>query len=58
MEAIEKGGEEGMEGRREAVKANILAENKVHNWKVHVCPLLNRSFPLANALTPLVLTPW
>ena len=30
VEAIEKGGTEGMEGRREAVKANILAVNKVH----------------------------
>ena len=30
VEAIERGGEEGMEGRREAVKGKILAENKVH----------------------------
>ena len=32
VEAIERrgGGKEGMEGRREAVKAKILAENKVH----------------------------
>ena len=29
-----------MEGRREAVKAKILAENKVHVWKVHFCSLL------------------
>ena len=29
-----------MGGRREVVKAKILAENKVHVWKVHVCPLL------------------
>ena len=31
VEAIERsGGKEGMEGRREAVKVKILAENKVH----------------------------
>ena len=31
VEAIERrGGEEGMEGRREVVKAKILTENKVH----------------------------
>ena len=45
------GGEEGMEGRREVVKAINLAENKVHVSKVHVCPLsklrsLDSSFPL------------
>ena len=34
------GGKEGMEGRREVVKAKNLAENKVHVLKVHVCPLL------------------
>ena len=40
-EAIERrGGKEGMEGRCEVVKAKDLAENKVHTWKVHVCPLL------------------
>ena len=31
VEGIERrGGKEGMEGRREAVEAKILAENKVH----------------------------
>ena len=43
-EAIERsggGGKEGMEGRREVAKAKKLAENKVHVWKVHVCPLLS-----------------
>ena len=30
VEAIERRGEEGIEGRREAVRAKILAENKVH----------------------------
>ena len=33
-----------MEGRREAVKAKILAENKVHVSKVHVCPPLSTLF--------------
>ena len=40
-----------MEGRREAVKAKILAENKVHVWKVHVCPLL-KSLGAKTAKTP------
>ena len=41
VEAMERrGGKERMEGRREVVKAKNLAENKVHVWKVHVCPLL------------------
>ena len=42
MEAMEGGAgvKEGMEGRNETVKAKILAENKVHVGKVHVCSLL------------------
>ena len=43
VEAIERAGK-GMEGRRDVVKAKNLAENKVHVWKVHVCPLLNLTY--------------
>ena len=41
VETIERRGrKEGMEGRREAVNAHTLAENKVLVLEVHVCPLL------------------
>ena len=41
VEAIERrGGKEGMEGRREVVKAKIWQRTKCTFEKVHVCPLV------------------